>query len=242
MPQTISIARELARVHPGATLPCPVCAATLKAANLERHLVELHQVGSWRAPPSAPLELDGVDRRFFWFLLLPGMLWIVVVVAYLATHRGPLQDGDLFAGIIFVSLMVALTLPTLAALNRFRAQLVLDDARVELRYGWGRLRLALELPVALETGVLWENRPSAGMAQYEHGAHEKVDIGGYLRLTSAGRSLTVGCTKGEAPNKRWAPTSFHRGPKRRYWDITLDPVASVALEYHLAARNLLTPR
>jgi hypothetical protein len=36
MPQTTSIDRELARVHPDATRPS-VCAASLKAANLEQH-------------------------------------------------------------------------------------------------------------------------------------------------------------------------------------------------------------
>ncbi|MDX2092537.1 MAG: hypothetical protein SFX73_32030 [Kofleriaceae bacterium] len=38
----LEIARALASAHPGARLPCPVCAASLNAENLERHLAKVH--------------------------------------------------------------------------------------------------------------------------------------------------------------------------------------------------------
>lgn len=38
----LELARELAVSHPAAKLPCPVCAASLKAENLERHLAKVH--------------------------------------------------------------------------------------------------------------------------------------------------------------------------------------------------------
>lgn len=64
MQRTLWSAREFARDQPGASLPCPVCAASLKAANLERHLGQVHQVALERAvPPAEALELVGVDRR-----------------------------------------------------------------------------------------------------------------------------------------------------------------------------------
>jgi hypothetical protein len=38
----VAIARELAVAHPRAKLPCPVCGASLKAENLEKHLAKVH--------------------------------------------------------------------------------------------------------------------------------------------------------------------------------------------------------
>ena len=38
----IATARTLAAAHPAAMLPCPICAASLKAENVERHLGKVH--------------------------------------------------------------------------------------------------------------------------------------------------------------------------------------------------------
>ena len=46
MTDPISIARQLAREHPDGQLGCPSCDASLKAANLDRHLGKVHGDGS----------------------------------------------------------------------------------------------------------------------------------------------------------------------------------------------------
>jgi hypothetical protein len=38
----VAIARELAAEHPHTKLPCPVCGASVKAENLEKHLAKVH--------------------------------------------------------------------------------------------------------------------------------------------------------------------------------------------------------
>jgi hypothetical protein len=40
--EILRIARQLAATRPAAMLPCPVCAAALRAANLDAHLAKLH--------------------------------------------------------------------------------------------------------------------------------------------------------------------------------------------------------
>jgi len=242
MHQTISIARELARNQPQTSLPCPVCGASLKAVNLERHLQQVHAA----AAPSvvanaAPLHLSGADRRVLWLTLVPGASWLAMVVGW-AALSGQLLTGTLRIGLFAAGLLLLLGLPSLVLLGCVRASLVLNGSTVELRYACGLLRCALELPAALEVGSIWDRRPSAGMAQHDHAATENVRIGSYLRLMHAGRSLTIGCTQGPSLKKRWATSNLRSGPRRRHWDITLDVVSCVALEYHLAARNLLTPR
>ena len=39
---SIAVARQLATSNPTAKLPCPVCAASLKAENMEGHLAKVH--------------------------------------------------------------------------------------------------------------------------------------------------------------------------------------------------------
>src|SRR5689334_14556681 len=119
MAQTVAIARELARTHPAANLPCPVCAASLKAANLERHLAEMHQVGPQGvAPPPTALELVGVDRRVLWLTLLPGALWLLAIAAYVVLNGGPAQD-DWTNGVLALWLLAAFALPVMVWLNLF---------------------------------------------------------------------------------------------------------------------------
>jgi hypothetical protein len=79
---SLETARRLAREHPTAKLPCPVCAASLKTENLERHLAKVH--------PGAPASSDttwpakGLLRVFPCTLALDGD---VVVLHYLLGMR-----------------------------------------------------------------------------------------------------------------------------------------------------------
>jgi hypothetical protein len=47
----ISIARSLAAAHPNAKLACPVCAVSLKAENLDRHLAKVHASATASSAP-----------------------------------------------------------------------------------------------------------------------------------------------------------------------------------------------
>jgi hypothetical protein len=48
---TLTIARRLAAEHPGARLPCPACAVSVNAGNLDRHLAGVHPGFAAAAPP-----------------------------------------------------------------------------------------------------------------------------------------------------------------------------------------------
>jgi len=78
---SIAIARQLASVHTRAKLPCPVCAASLKAENMDSHLAKVHAgvtsyaETAWKgkgmlgiAPVSLALEDNAVALRH-WLLL-----------------------------------------------------------------------------------------------------------------------------------------------------------------------------
>jgi hypothetical protein len=66
----VGFARELARAHPRARLPCPVCVVTVKAENFDKHLEKVHPsvehaaATSWRGTAlfgllPCTLTLDG---------------------------------------------------------------------------------------------------------------------------------------------------------------------------------------
>jgi len=238
MHDTLAIARQFAALHPEASLPCPSCAASLKARNLDRHLAEVHQLG-----PQATLAtsaLRGVDGRAVRVLVVPLLLWCLAVgvLGLLQTLYG-LELGDA-SGVAAVVLLVAAGLPPLlASLNLLRAELVLGERQLELRYCWGLLRLQVALPVELEHGGWWGNRQAAGMHQHEHSVPEAVRFGGYLRLKNANSSLIVGSRKSAQLRQHWDGAST--GPRQRRCDLALDVTSMVALQYYLAARGLLRP-
>ncbi len=240
MSSTISIARLISAQQPEAALPCPVCAASLKARNLDRHLTDVHALTAGDETPSAALELVGVDRRVFWVLLIPTLLLVSAVAVIGMMLASPLGIREPALMIGWTVLLVAPLAPlALAIAGRFRARLVLDDQRALLRYAFGSLEHEVRLPAALEAGGLWEMRQSAGMHQYEHDAAEDVQVGSYLRLSEAKAAMIIGAVDSTQLAKHWAgPRS---GPRRRRWDITLDRISHIKLQYHLAALRLLIP-
>ena len=242
MSTTVAIARRLASAYPEAMLPCPTCAASLKAKNLDRHLADVHQLAPTLAPSGSMVELVGVDRRVFWWLLAPGLLWLSGAVVFLVLQATTgFAMSDLLAVPVVGLLLLSLLLPTLAALNLFRAKLVLDQGTLELRYACGLLTHRLTLPALLESGSLWAGRQAAGMSSYEHSVTEDVRVGSYLRLSNEQAAITVGCKGGSELRKHWDASRIRSGPRRRRWDITLDRVSSVELQYLLAAQHALTP-
>jgi hypothetical protein len=232
---SVAIARSLAAAHPTATLPCPLCSANVNAVNLEQHLGKVHPT---TPQESVPVRLTGVDRRIRRLLLaLPivGLLGIIgVVIAGV-----PLTDATV--GIMIASLLLFGFVPVFVALRGlFKARLELDADVVRLTWAFGTT--TVRLPAKLESGQLLERADDVLDHQQETGSGTDRHAGVYLCLEQGGVSITVGAPKAAGLGKSWAAQGWSKGLDRRAWDITVDRNALVAIEYHLAARGLLTPR
>jgi hypothetical protein len=237
---TVALARQLAVAHPNSMLACPACPASVDAANLERHLAKVHATLLQGPPASGPLRLDGVDKRSFVVLMGLFVAWIVVTVVVFAVLKVPLTDASVAA--LGGSLLVCSGLPTAAALGVFKAHLELDDQRLRLRWLFGVASREVPLPAELETGTATDTRSKPPGLSGADQSSETVRFGSYLRLTGGGRSICVASPKLGGLGQRWAPGPWTRAGDRRYWDITLDRSALVALETRLAARGQLSPR
>jgi hypothetical protein len=58
--ETIAIARRLAGEHPHARLPCPVCAVSVNAENVDTHLAKVHPDPATVPPPWRGLGFLGI--------------------------------------------------------------------------------------------------------------------------------------------------------------------------------------
>lgn len=234
------LARRLAAARPDIKLPCPICAASLNAANMDKHLRKVHvlpaaqmahpDIVSWRGKDHAMTPVVLV-------LLLLGMVAIGVGAAV----QGQLRDELAFAAAAVVG--VPLLLLVLAGSGVFPARLSLDGHRLRLRYFWGLLGKSVRLPAPIEVGGLTKRRPSAitssYAADYDGGlGHDTVKAGVYLCIGG----IAVGSNKGTAFRKHWDPSGWKAAGKRKRWHITLPRESVVQLEYHLAARGYLAPR
>lgn len=234
---TVAIARSLAAAHPSATLPCPECSAIVNASNLVRHLGKVHPTTRVESQPDSVVRLTGVDRRIQWPLAGLPILWVIGVAILFALGL-PMTDASMI--IVGASLLLSCA-PLLAAmLGVFRAHLELDGEQLRLRWGFGGS--TIRLPARLESGRLFERRASVLDHQQETGPAHDEDVGVYLQLGDGNARLTVGAQKAVGLSKHWAAQGWSKGPKRRRCDIMVDRNALVAIEYHLAARGLLTPR
>lgn len=225
----ISVARDLATRHPTARLPCPVCAAPLRADNLDKHLQKIHP----SAPPSTT-RWRGTDRRAIRPLLVFSILCALgvgVLQGALAIPLDPLQIA------LLTGMSLALTLIFVAWLGHLPARLSLVGDTLTLRYCLGLLGRSVRLPAKLEVGTLVQFRPDALTPDDVHATGEDVAVGHYLRV---GDRLIIACTQETGFRDGWDPKSFDNGPRRRAWDITLARTAQVELEYQLAARGLLS--
>lgn len=240
-PMTIAIARQLAAAHPQATLPCPLCPATVKAANLERHLGKTHAavVGPETAIAPGSLRLSGADRRIRVPLVGLMILWALAIAALAVLH---VAITDLRAGILGVSLLACFVLLFAALGDLFKARLEVEDERLRLRWGLGLGSRTVRLPAKIVCGRLLERKHSPSAGSFESGGSVDVDAGAYLELSSGGTTITVGSPNAAGVGKRWTAQGWSPGKKRRLWDIHVDYSSLVAIEYHLAARGQLTPR
>lgn len=230
MTDIVAIARYLAARNPGVRLPCPVCTSSVNAENLDAHLTKQH------ASASGPTVLRGKEGRIFWVGLIAVVLVAIAGAAINAVK--PLATGSpavialVLAG--FVPGMIAL----LGLANVFPAQLVLGDDTVTLRHAFGLVRRVARLPSAVEAGGMLGYVTSPGGQQGDYNVPgEEIKAGSYLRIAGPS-SILVGCPSNAGTKAHW--TGWTQGPHRRFADITVPRAAMIALEYHLAARGVLT--
>src|SRR5262245_54470212 len=87
---SVSIARGLAAQHPAARLPCPVCANTVNADHLDKHLEKVHADTS---TPTAPWRGKGFLGLMPCSLALEGDVLAFRYALGLATRRIPLTGA-----------------------------------------------------------------------------------------------------------------------------------------------------
>jgi len=237
MPETFApevVARSLAAAHPKAMLPCPVCAASLKASNLDKHLGKVHSgvVAEGRRWSGSDRALMRPLVALFFVTVLQLPLLTVVPVAF--------EQLALLA--IAAQMTVFLGGLGLTLFGKLPAELSLEGNRLVVRYGLGLLSRSVTLPPEkVAVGVLLEEVPRTHVPGYPDWATDDVKAGTYLRLRGTGM-LTLGTKTGTGLRGHWDPAGWSSGGKVKWWDITLDASALVAVEYMLAERGLLVPR
>jgi len=87
---SIAIARRLVAAHPAAKLPCPICAASLKAENLDHHLAKVHPGAS---APTGPWRGKGALGVFPCSLAIVGDAIVLRHTLGLFTRTVPLPTG-----------------------------------------------------------------------------------------------------------------------------------------------------
>ncbi len=232
MSDAIAIARRLASAHPEVMLPCPVCATSLRASNLDAHLGKVH------AGVAASGSFVGHDRR-----VVRDLFVVCVVLGALSLGLEIASGGavTLWLGALVGFVAIALGGALGGAMGLFRARLVIGDDRVRLEHTFGLRRCEVPLRSRIEVGRIVTVRPEAGSASDVQIGTE-VDHGAYLRLVSDAATITVGVRRGTGFRKHWADRGFRSGERRQRWDVTVDRAAMVALEYALAAAGVLSPR
>ncbi|HEY5946620.1 MAG TPA: hypothetical protein VIV40_14055 [Kofleriaceae bacterium] len=237
--RSIATARRLSASHPRTMLPCPRCAASVRAENLDKHLAKTHDNALGEADTPVP-TFAGKDRILTRELVVVLIVLFVIATVVLAATGPKLTTTSVVIGGGMV--LAVLTLGTIASLGLLPARVEIDGDRVRLRYALGLRTRTLAMPERIEVGRAVTMRPQAGMATYEHSAHEEVDDGGYVRLIDGKRRITVGCRAGTSFKKYWSSTRWSAAKPTRWIDITLGREAMVALEYELVGRGLLAPR
>lgn len=225
-------ARRIAKSHPDALLPCPLCASSVKGENLASHLAKVH-AGAEPPPGALPrARIDtvpawrGVDARALVTLLFLMIPFAGASVATMALEQPrPLQVAAVIA------LGVVLLLVFLALFRRIPARLALAENALVLR-GLVAKR-SVDLPCEIEVGTIRDSRPDVvhGTGDYNTPS-VSFDAGTYLRFAGP-REIVVACRAKAA--RLGAP----KGPKRTSWDIELPREAFVALQYALIERGLL---
>jgi hypothetical protein len=234
--ESLSTARDLALRAPQGMLPCPVCAASVRGVNLARHLESKH--------PDAPdtSSWSGQDRRVRRPLL--GLLVVALVGVVALGAVAPGQDpvvGQAPREVVIGFLVVAFALLAAGVLSTglVKARLSVEDDQLVLRYALGFARRRVRLGGAtVESGGLERLRSTGNSSSSDYSA--TIEAAGTYLAVDAGRRLVVGCSTGTGLRGHWS--GWRQGPKRRRWDIDLDPAAFVGVQYALHRQGLLAPR
>jgi hypothetical protein len=231
----VAEARRLAAESPGdRMLPCPFCAASLKAENFDKHFDKVHS-----GEDTSLAVFSGSDHGIGRVLIVLG---IAIVVQIGLPAVVPPSGEKLVLGLLGVEVCIFLGLLLGMVSDKLPATLQVDEGRIVVRYAFGLLRRSVTFPPrVIEVGSLWERRSNPGVSsQYDYGGYD-VKTGTYLRLRDdAGGVVTIGAKTGTGLRKHWE--GWTQGGKRKMWDIHVSPSAVVAVEYLLASRGLLTPR
>jgi hypothetical protein len=233
---TAERARRLAAAHPEAAVPCPVCAVTVKGANLERHLGKVHPGPAADADPARWSGPERVGSR--WLLALG-----VVAAAGAATYTvaSGKQDDRVILGAIAV---LALAMVVWGAVGwgapLFPGRLRVDERGALLRHSFGLGRRRLRSIDRVVLGSAWESRPAGNSGADDSYESADVRVGAYLQLCSGRRRITVHCRTGGGVRTTWA--GWEQGRRRKGLDITLDRARFVALQLALWDLGVLTVR
>jgi hypothetical protein len=227
----MTTARRLAASHPTAMLPCPLCANSLRASNLDAHVAKKHGPSEWRDPPppsAHPVTVVGADfQPRAWVFLVP----IVVALVAVAVLSAP-------AALIMASVTFLATV-SFVQFGKSRARLVIERESARLTHTFGLCRRSVTLPSRLELGSL-RRRARRVETSSDVLASSETTIGVYLRLSNRGRAISVGCSTGSDFRKQWA--GWSAGKRRFGRDVHLDRESFAALAYALADHGILTPR
>ncbi|MFN0250986.1 MAG: hypothetical protein ACKV2T_29195 [Kofleriaceae bacterium] len=228
----VDTARRIAKSHPDAILPCPLCASSVKGDNLASHLTKVHP----DTPiPRAAIPSDtivtvpawrGSDARAVVTLLIGLVPFGAAAVATIALAQPRvLQIASLVAFAFVLVLVFA------AWFRKIPARLALAENAIVMR---GLVaRRSVDLPCAIEAGTIRDSRPDATYHSADHNTPSvSFDAGTYLCFTGP-RELVVAC------RAKASHLGAPKGRKRTSWDIELPREAFVALQYALVERGLL---
>lgn len=227
-------ARRLAAELPDSPVPCPVCSAAVKGANLERHLGKAHAGGERAAHES---RWGGPERIGSRRLLALGLLVGGVGVGYVVAGG---QDTPLIMGTIGFAAATAIIWSLVEwSVPLFPGRLRVDHRGALLRHSFGLGRRRLRSIDQVVLGSAWESRPSGNSGDdYSQSVDER--IGTYLEMRRGRRGIRVHCRTGGAVRATWA--GWDQGKRRKRLDITLDRTEFVALQLALWELGALTAR
>ncbi len=254
---TWTAAADRAALAPEARLPCPGCATSLKGAQLTAHVHRTHLTGPTAMAPGHPVHV-GRDRRLRRTVGGAVALWLAAVAALAATDPAALSDAatavgdeptlavarhhlgvlaETTPGRVLLGGLAVLVVGVLASRGaRGRARVVVTDREVVLRHRLGTGTVRVALPARIESGAL-VRQVGGGDGEGGGGPAHDERVGSYLRIASGRRAITVGCSRGTRERKHWE--GWVPGPARRRWDVTMEPVDFVALQYALASAGAL---
>lgn len=229
---------RLAALHPESTMPCPLCAATVKGVNLTRHVGKVHP-GQGVDGTSAKRSWRGPERLIARPLIAVPVLGLVGL--WTAMWGGDDVDDVLIfsaAGVGGVGLiLVALVL---GGAPLFHGRLSVQNGGVVLSHTLGLRRRRVGRVDRVEAGSAYVVRSSGSNADGIGGTTSEEKAGMYLKLRADRRHITVRCKQSAGFRKTWV--GWHQGRRTRRWHVTLNPADFVGLQYALFEMGLLTLR